>query len=70
MAKLERMDPKDRSHLRAILAEFPLDDATLAVLEAEMPHRRGKTAADRLTRFEAGLAELRAMQRQGGMPSG
>jgi len=62
MAKLERMDPKDREHVRAILAEFPLSDDDFSRLILEMPHRRGSVAADRCARFEAGLAEFRAMR--------
>jgi len=66
MAKLERMEVKDREHVRAILAEFPLGADELAALESEMPHRSGVVAAsDRVARFEAGLAELRSMLRAG-----
>lgn len=61
MAKLERMEVKDREHMHAILREFPLDQVTLASLEKETPHRRGLVAADRLARFEVGLRELRAL---------
>jgi hypothetical protein len=61
MAKLERMEVKDREHVQAILTEFPLDPATLESLVAETPHRRGLVAQDRITRFEVGLRELRVM---------
>jgi len=61
MAKLERMEVKDREHVRAILAEFPLDGATLNRLVEQMPHRRTKLPADRVARFDAGLAELRVL---------
>lgn len=63
MAKLERMETKDREHVRAVLAEFPLDDATLAHLVAQMPARRASIAADRVARFEAGLVELQVLRR-------
>jgi hypothetical protein len=62
MAKLERMEVKDREHTCAILAEFPLDEATLAALVQQMPARRGVVAPDRVARFEAGLAELRVLR--------
>lgn len=62
MAKLERMEVKDREHVRAILAEFPLDEATLEQLVLQMPARRGTVTADRAARFEVGLTELRAMR--------
>lgn len=62
MAKLERMESKDREHIKAVLAEFPLDDATLEQLVEEMPARRTSIAAERVARFDAGLAELRAMR--------
>lgn len=61
LAKLERMDVKDREHLVAILAEYPLSLAQLAHLELEMPHRTGAIAADRKARIEGGLQELRVM---------
>jgi len=65
MAK-RRMEVKDREHVTAILAEFPLPEAaTLAALVEEMPHRRGLVAADRAIRFEAGLQELRALRSRG-----
>jgi hypothetical protein len=59
MAKLERMEVKDREHIHAILEEFPLPAATLAELEQAMPHRRGGVASDRVARFAAGLDEVR-----------
>ncbi len=65
MAKLERMESKDRDHIRAVLAEFPMDESTLDHLISQMPHRRSIVAADRTARFEAGLAELRAMRATG-----
>jgi len=61
MAKLERMDVKDREHIVAILAEFPLGEAGLALFEREMPHRRSNFAADRIARFDRGLEELRVL---------
>lgn len=61
MAKLERMEAKDREHVRAILAEFPMDVARLETLERQMPHRREGIAKDRVARFESGLARLRAL---------
>lgn len=65
MAKLERMEVKEGEHAAAILAEFPLDEATLDALADEMPHRHGLVTADRAVSFEAGLRELRVMRRRG-----
>jgi hypothetical protein len=64
MAKLERMEVKDREHVRAILAEFPMDDDRLEHLVRAMPHRQGSLPADRVARFESGFAELQAMRAQ------
>ncbi len=61
MAKLERMEVKDREHIHAILREFPMSTGMLERLVAQVPHRSGAVAADRAARFEAGLAELRAI---------
>jgi hypothetical protein len=61
MARLERKEVKDREHTHAILREFPLDEATLEQLVTQAPSRRGGTPPDRVARFEAGLAELRAI---------
>ena len=67
MAKLERMEPKDREHMRAILGEYPLTGQRLDELVAETPHRRGEIrATDRAIRFEHGLAELRALLARAG----
>jgi hypothetical protein len=57
MAKLERMEVKDREHIIAILAEFPLGEQTLDEFVKQMPHRRGMVAADRSARFEVGLRD-------------
>ena len=65
LAKLERMDVKDREHVRGILAEYPIGDLELDRLVGQMPHRRGPVAPDRLVRFEAGLAELLAIRAAG-----
>lgn len=65
MAKLERMEAKDRDHIRAILAEYPMAGDRLAALVQNMPHRSGEFAHDRVARFEQGLEELRAMLRDG-----
>jgi hypothetical protein len=61
MAKLERMEVKDREHIVAILAEYPLSLADLEALAAEMPHRRGSVTTDRRARFETGLKEARVL---------
>jgi hypothetical protein len=62
LMSLERMEVKDREHVRAILGEFPLDRGHLDALVREMPHRLGLIrAADRIARFEAGLTELQSM---------
>jgi len=63
MAKLERMEVKE--HVTAILAEFPLPEATLEALVDEMPHRHGLVAADRAVRFETGRQELRVLRSRG-----
>ena len=65
LAKLERMDVKDREHVRGILAEYPIGDMELDLLVGQMPQRRGPVAPDRLVRFEAGLAELQAIRTAG-----
>jgi hypothetical protein len=57
MAKLERMEVKDREHIIAILAEFPRGEQTLDEFVKQMPHRRGMVAADRSARFEVGLRD-------------
>jgi hypothetical protein len=63
MSKLERMEVKDREHVRAILTEYPLAEDGLESLVKEMPHRLGLIrAADRVAMFERGLAELRAVR--------
>lgn len=65
MAKLERMEVKDREHIVAILAEFPISEAALDRLVLQMPHRRGAVAVDRMARFEVGLRELRVLRAGG-----
>ena len=57
------MEVKDREHVRAILAEFPLDETTLDLLVEQMPARQSGIDVDRVARFEAGLTELAAMRR-------
>ncbi|MEO6597488.1 MAG: hypothetical protein ABIP94_22315 [Planctomycetota bacterium] len=44
MAKLERMDSKDREHISAILTEFPLTRTEMDRLEHNMPHRTASRA--------------------------
>lgn len=59
IAKLERMDPKDRDHQERILREFPLDQPRLDALLAEFPV--GFRTAEREARFRVHLAELRRL---------
>jgi hypothetical protein len=67
VSKLERLETKDREHVRRILAEYPLGrDAFEALVECA-PHRRGRIAdEERIRRFEHGVGVVRAQLRPGG----
>jgi hypothetical protein len=56
LAKLERMDPKDREHIESVLRQMPLPSARLEALVAEYTEARD---ADREQRFQVNLAWLR-----------
>lgn len=55
LAKLERMDPKDRVHIEQVLRQMPLSRARLDSLVAEYSEARD---ADRQARFETNLRWL------------
>ena len=62
VSKLERWDPKDREHLERILDEYPLGPASFDALVDASPYRQGGiAAADRLRRFEHGVAGARSI---------
>jgi len=56
LSKLERLDPKDQDHVRAVLAQLPLTSARLDELLAEFTEPRDP---EREARFQANLAWLR-----------
>lgn len=56
LAKLERLDPKDQEHVRAVLKQLPLTRERLDSLVAEYVEPRD---AEREARFQANLAWLR-----------
>ncbi|MBN2498162.1 MAG: hypothetical protein JXR96_26465 [Deltaproteobacteria bacterium] len=59
LAKLERLDESDREHVQRILAEYPLDLASLESLSAKCPQRSGEIEEEgRLQRFEHGIRYL------------
>jgi len=61
VSKLERLESKDREHVRRILAEYPMTVRAFDALVDSAPHRRGEiTDAERLQRFEHGAAVVRA----------
>ncbi len=57
LAKLERMDPKDRVHIEQVLRQMPLTRAQLDSLVAEYDEVR---EADREARFQQSLTWLRS----------
>jgi hypothetical protein len=61
MAKLERMEVKDREHIKAVLAQFPLSAEALAHLDSQMPHHQNGFASDRVARYRVGLTELKTL---------
>ncbi|GDX79257.1 hypothetical protein LBMAG42_10680 [Deltaproteobacteria bacterium] len=61
VSKLERWEPQDREHAKAILASAPLTVARLDALLSQAPYRTGRIVdAARVRRFEVHAAELRA----------
>jgi hypothetical protein len=55
LAKLERMDPKDREHIEVVLSQMPMSPERLRALVAEYEAPR---EADREARFQSNLAWL------------
>lgn len=61
VSKLERLESKDREHVRRILAEYPLSARAFDVLANAAPQRSGALVdAERRRRFEHGASVVRA----------
>jgi hypothetical protein len=61
VSKLERMETKDRDHVRRILAEYPLTAPSFDDLANTAPQRSGAIVdAERRRRFEHGASVVRA----------
>ena len=61
VSKLERLESKDREHIRRILAEYPLTQTAFDALVRSAPQRHATfDDSERARRFEHGVAVVRA----------